>query len=227
VLDDADEVRATAAIGSAAFANAGQACSAAERVLVLDQVSDRIVDGLVEYARGLVLGDPREQATTMGPLNNEGVAAKMDSHVGDAQEKGARIAFGGHRREDRPTRLYYEPTVLADVPLDAAVSREETFGPIAPVTTLRTDAEILAAANASQHGLSSAVFTRDLDRAFWFAERLQTGQVTINDTSNYWELHLPFGGWAGKASGRGRVGGRYVFDAFTQIRSVAIHLGPR
>jgi len=87
------------------------------------------------------------------------------------------------------------------------------------------DDQILASANASGLGLSSAVFTRDIERAFWFAERLQTGQVTINDTSNYWELHLPFGGWAGKASGRGRVGGRYIFESMTQVRSVAITVG--
>ena len=86
-------------------------------------------------------------------------------------------------------------------------------------------AALLAAANASGLGLSSAVFTSDLDRAFWFAERLQTGQVTVNDTSNYWELHLPFGGWAGKSSGRGRVGGRQIFEAFTQLRSVAFDVG--
>jgi succinate-semialdehyde dehydrogenase/glutarate-semialdehyde dehydrogenase len=109
------------------------------------------------------------------------------------------------------------------------VTREETFGPIAPVSTFADDRALLAAANASSLGLSSAVFTSDLDRAFWFAERLQTGQVTVNDTSNYWELHLPFGGWAGKASGRGRVGGHHIFEAMTQIRSVAFDVreGPR
>ena len=93
----------------------------------------------------------------------------------------------------------------------------------------QADRALLAAANASTLGLSSAVFTSDLDRAFWFAERLQTGQVTVNDTSNYWELHLPFGGWAGKSSGRGRVGGHHIFEAMTQIRSVAFDVreGPR
>ena len=224
VLDDADLEHAAAAIGSAAFFNAGQSCAAAERILATDRVHDELVERLTAYAAGIVLGDPREAATTLGPVNNEGVAAKMDQHVGDATERGARIAHGGRRSPDAPTRLYYEPTVLAGVPDGAAVTREETFGPIAPVTPLR-DSEILAAANASGLGLSSAVFTRDLDRAFWFAERLQTGQVTINDTSNYWELHLPFGGWAGKSSGRGRVGGRYIFESMTQIRSVAFHVG--
>lgn len=225
VLDDADRDRAIAAIGAAAFFNAGQSCAAAERIIASDRAHDWLVEGLVEYARGIEVGDPRDAATTMGPVNNEGVAAKMDAHVADARDRGARLAFGGHRLDDRPTRLFYEPTVLAQVPDGAAVTREETFGPIAPVSALGDDRALLAAANASSLGLSSAVFTRDLERAFWFAERIQTGQVTINDTSNYWELHLPFGGWAGKASGRGRVGGRYIFDAMTQIRSVAVDIG--
>ena len=229
VLDDADPERAIAAIGAAAFFNAGQSCAAAERVIATERAHDWLVDGLVDYARGIRLGDPRDPASTMGPVNNEGVAAKMDDHVADARALGASVAFGGRRREDQPTSLYYEPTVLAHVPDGAAVTREETFGPIAPVSTYADDRALLAAANASTLGLSSAVFTSDLDRAFWFAERLQTGQVTVNDTSNYWELHLPFGGWAGKASGRGRVGGHHIFEAMTQIRSVAFDVreGPR
>jgi acyl-CoA reductase-like NAD-dependent aldehyde dehydrogenase len=221
VLDDADRDQAIAAIGSAAFFNAGQSCAAAERIMASSRVHDWLVDGLVDVARSIRLGDPRETGTTMGPVNNEGVAAKMDAHVADARDRGASVAFGGGRMADRPTRLYFEPTVLGGVPDGAAVTREETFGPIAPVSAYADDRSLLAAANASGLGLSSAVFTKDLDRAFWFAERLQTGQVTVNDTSNYWELHLPFGGWAGKASGRGRVGGRHIFDAMTQIRSVA------
>jgi succinate-semialdehyde dehydrogenase/glutarate-semialdehyde dehydrogenase len=225
VLDDADRDRAIAAIGSAAFFNAGQSCAAAERIMASTSVHDWLVDGLVEYARAIRLGDPRDELTTMGPVNNEGVAAKMDAHVADARASGATVAYGGARRADLPTNLYYEPTVLGRVPDGAAVTREETFGPIAPVSAFTDDRSLLAAANASSLGLSSAVFTSDLDRAFWFAERMQTGQVTVNDTSNYWELHLPFGGWAGKSSGRGRVGGRQIFEAMTQIRSVAFDVG--
>ena len=225
VLDDADRERTVAAIGSAAFFNAGQSCAAAERIMASARVHDWLVEGLVEYARGIRLGDPRDVATTMGPVNNEGVAAKMDAHIADARARGATVAFGGARRIDEPTALFYEPTVLGGVPDGAAVTREETFGPIAPVSAFPDDRALLAAANASSQGLSSAVFTRDLDRAFWFAERLQTGQVTVNDSSNYWELHLPFGGWAGKGSGRGRVGGRHIFDAMTQIRAVAFDVG--
>ncbi len=224
VLDDTDLDRAIPAIAGAAFFNAGQSCAAAERILVSARIHDALVAGLADAARSVRLGDPRDAATTMGPVNNEGVAAKMDAHVADATGHGARLASGGHRATDRPTRLYYEPTVLANVAADALVHSEETFGPIAPVTPCADDAALLALANASDLGLSSAVFTRDLDRAFWFADRLQTGQVVINDTSNYWELHLPFGGWSGKHSGRGRVGGRYIFESMTQLRSVSINL---
>ena len=227
VLDDADPERTIAAVGAAAFFNAGQSCAAAERIIASERVHDWLVEGLVGFAGDIRLGDPRDPGTTMGPVNNEGVAAKMDDHVADASGRGGTVAFGGRRRDDAPTRLYYEPTVLARVPDGASVTREETFGPIAPVSAFADDRALLAAANASTLGLSSAVFTRDLDRAFWFAERLQTGQVTVNDTSNYWELHLPFGGWAGKTSGRGRVGGRHIFEAMTQIRSVAFDVGRR
>ena len=224
VLDDADRDRAISAIGAAAFFNAGQSCAAAGRIIAAEPVHDWLVEGLVDYARSIRLGDPREAGTTMGPVNNEAVAARMDEHVADARSRGGSVAYGGRRLDGRPTRLYYEPTVLARVPDGAAVTREETFGPIAPVSAFAGDRALLAAANASSLGLSSAVFTANLDRAFWFAERLQTGQVTVNDTSNYWELHLPFGGWAGKSSGRGRVGGRHIFEAMTQIRSVALDI---
>lgn len=227
VLDDADEDVAVAAIGASAFWNAGQSCAAAERILASDRVSGRLVEGLTSYADGLTLAGPLDPGTTLGPVNNEAVAAKMDAHVKDAVGRGARVTTGGRRAQGYPTDLYYLPTVIDGVPLEADVQEDETFGPIAPVTSLGSDEEILAAANRSRHGLSSAVFTKDIDRAMWFAERMQTGQVVVNDTSNYWELHLPFGGWSGKSSGQGRVGGRYIFDAFTQIRSVAISVGQR
>ncbi len=222
VLDDADPERAIAAIGAAAFFNAGQSCAAAERIIASERVA-RLAGRRPRRLR------PRHPARRPArPRVDDGSGQQRGRGREDGRPRGGRrvrwrasVAFGGRRRDDQPTRLYYEPTVLARVPDGAAVTREETFGPIAPVSAFADDRALLAAANASTLGLSSAVFTSDLDRAFWFAERLQTGQVTVNDTSNYWELHLPFGGWAGKASGRGRVGGRHIFEAMTQIRSVA------
>ena len=112
----------------------------------------------------IVLGDPFDDATTMGPLNNEGVAAKMDEHVSDALQRGAEALTGGERAAAFPTDLYWEPTVLAGVPADARVSQEETFGPVAPVVEISSLDQAIELANASPYGLLSAIFTADLNK---------------------------------------------------------------
>ncbi|MDQ3889517.1 MAG: aldehyde dehydrogenase family protein, partial [Actinomycetota bacterium] len=103
--------------------------------------------------------------------------------------------------------------------------REETFGPIAPIATIRSDEEALAIANSSPYGLLAAVFTKDLARGLRFAEAVRAGWVNVNESSNYWESHLPFGGRAGSQSGVGRVGGRFSLDTFTELKTVLINLG--
>ena len=221
VLDDADMDRASAAVASAAFTNAGQVCSAAGRVLVAEAVADELADGLTRSAGAIVLGAPDRQGVTMGPVHTEAVAATMDRHIADALAHGATVRAGGRRAAGHPTELFYEPTVLDDVPRTADVAREETFGPIAPLVRSASDEELLEIANASEHGLVAAVFTRSLQRAWHFAERLESGSVVVNDTSNYWELHLPFGGRGGRASGRGRVGGRHTLEEFTELKTIS------
>lgn len=223
VLDDADLEQAAAAVHASAFTNAGQVCSAAGRVLVAEAVADELSESLTGMASGIVLGPPRGPNVTMGPVHTEAVAATMDRHVADAVAAGAVVRSGGSRATGHATPLFYPPTVLDHVPASAAVVREETFGPIAPLVRANDDV-LLELANRSDHGLVSAVFTTSLDRAWRFAERLETGTVVVNDTSNYWELHLPFGGRAGKASGRGRLGGRHTIEEFTQLKTVAFHL---
>jgi acyl-CoA reductase-like NAD-dependent aldehyde dehydrogenase len=225
VLDDADLERATAAVAASAFTNAGQVCSAAGRVLVAERVAESLADGLSGAAGAIVLGPPGGDGVTMGPVHTEAVAATMDRHVADALERGATVRAGGARAGGHPTDLYYEPTVLDAVPVSAQLATEETFGPIAPLIRLADDDEILAAANASEHGLVAAVFTESLRRAWYFAERLETGSVVVNDTSNYWELHLPFGGRAGRASGRGRLGGRHTLEEFTEPKTISFDVG--
>jgi acyl-CoA reductase-like NAD-dependent aldehyde dehydrogenase len=226
VLGDADVERTAAAVGAAAFWNAGQSCAAAERVLAESPVHDALVETLGATARGMRLGDPFDEATDIGPVHNPATAAKMDEHVADAVAHGARVVAGGGRQDRRPTPLYYEPTVLENVAADARVQHEETFGPIAPLTRVDGDDAVLELACASL-GLSAAIFTTDVARAMRLAERLRCGQVVINDTSNYWELHMPFGGWPGTGSGIGRVGGRYALEAMTEVRSIAIDVRPR
>jgi acyl-CoA reductase-like NAD-dependent aldehyde dehydrogenase len=223
VLDDADlDVAADASLSSA-FLCAGQSCTAGERFLVQEGVYDAFLERLqVRMEREIQLGNPFAPETTLGPLNNEPTAQKMDRHVSDALNRGAELIAGGARAEGFPTRLYYQPTVLGHVTDEMEVAREETFGPVVPVTAIRDDAEALRAVNSSSYGLLCAVWTRDLARGLRFAESVRTGWVNVNASSNHWESHLPFGGRAGSQSGVGRVGGRYPMETFTELKTVIV-----
>lgn len=225
VLDDADLDAAVDATLVASFLCAGQSCTAGERFLVHEAVHDDYLDRLASaVAREIRLGDPFADETTMGPLNNEPVAAKTERHVGDAVDRGAELVAGGGRASGYPTTLYYEPTVLDRVTEEMEVAREETFGPVVPITTIIGDEAALAIANSSPYGLLAAVFTRDLARGLRFAEAARAGWVNVNESSNYWESHLPFGGRAGSLSGYGRVGGRFSLETFTELKTVVISL---
>ena len=223
VLEDADLDLAAEATVSACFLCAGQSCTAGERLLVHREVREEFVARLARLVvERVVLGDPFAEATTMGPLNNEGVAAKMDDHVADAVERGAAVVHGGERAGGFPTDLYWQPTILDGVPADALVATEETFGPVAPVVAIDSLDHAIELANASPYGLLSAIFTRDLAKGLRYAEEVRTGWVNINESSNYWETHLPFGGRAGSASGIGRVGGSAPLETFTELQTVVI-----
>jgi len=225
VLDDADVAAAAEASLAASFLCAGQSCTAGERFLVHDAVHDDFVAAVeARVERTVRLGDPFASDTTMGPLNNEPTAEKVDRHVADAVERGARVVTGGGRASGFPTDLYWEPTVLAGVTEEMEVARDETFGPVVPITRISSDEEALAIANASPYGLLSAVWTRDLARGLRFAEAVDAGWVNINESTNYWESHLPFGGRAGTSSGTGRVGGSSVLEAFTEPKTVVLTL---
>jgi acyl-CoA reductase-like NAD-dependent aldehyde dehydrogenase len=223
VLDDADLDAAADAAVVACFLCAGQSCTAGERLLVDERVRDGFVARLAErVAASAQLGDPLAEGTQMGPLNNEGVAAKMDAHVQDAVRRGARVVTGGERSSAFPTDLYWPATVLDRVPADAQAAREETFGPIAPVVSIGGLDEAIELTNASPYGLLSAIYTGDLRKGLRYAEEVRSGLVNINETTNYWENHLPFGGGAGTDSGSGRVGGRHPFELLTELQTVVI-----
>jgi acyl-CoA reductase-like NAD-dependent aldehyde dehydrogenase len=223
VMDDADIHAAVEATITACFLCAGQSCTAGERLLVHEAVRDEFVARLAQrVTEQVLLGDPFDDATTMGPLNNPGVARKMDEHVSDAVERGADLVLGGARVEGFPTDLYWPATILAGVPPDSRASTEETFGPIAPVLTIRSLEEAIELTNASPYGLLSAIFTRDLAQGLRFADNVRTGWVNVNESSNYWESHLPFGGRAGSDSGIGRVGGTHVMQTFTELQTVVL-----
>jgi succinate-semialdehyde dehydrogenase/glutarate-semialdehyde dehydrogenase len=223
ILDDADLNAAVEATLTACFLCAGQSCTAGERLLVHRAVRDEFVELLGRaVAERILLGDPFDDATTMGPLNNEPVAAKMDEHVGDAIERGAAVVSGGERAAGFPTPLYWEPTVMTDVAPEARVAIEETFGPVAPIVTVDSLEHAIELTNASPYGLLAGIFTGDLSKGLAFADSVRTGWVNINESTNYWESHLPFGGRSGSDSGIGRVGGAQVMHSFTELQTVVV-----
>jgi acyl-CoA reductase-like NAD-dependent aldehyde dehydrogenase len=223
VLEGADVAAAAQAAVSACFLCAGQSCTAGERLLVAEGVRDEFVERLAGAVEADVhLGDPFASETTMGPLNNAAVAAKMDAHVDDAVARGARVVAGGARSADFATDLYWTATILDGVAEDAEAAREETFGPIAPVVTVRSLEHAIELTNASPYGLLAAVFTGDLVDGMRFADQVRTGLVNINETTNYWENHLPFGGRAGSDSGTGRIGGRHALEQLTELQTIVI-----
>jgi succinate-semialdehyde dehydrogenase/glutarate-semialdehyde dehydrogenase len=225
VLEDADVEAAAEASIAASFLCAGQSCTAGELFLVHESVHDEFVERLrAAIARSVRLGDPFAEETTMGPLNNEATAEKMDEHVSDALDRGAELIVGGSRATGFPTDLYWQATVLAGVTEEMDVAREETFGPVVPIVRIASDDEATQIANASPYGLLTAVWTRDLARGLRFAEAVDAGWVNINESTNYWESHLPFGGRAGSSSGVGRVGGSSVLEAFTEPKTVVVTL---
>ncbi|MGH8875375.1 MAG: aldehyde dehydrogenase family protein, partial [Acidimicrobiia bacterium] len=221
VAGDADVEAAAAAAVYGAYYNAGQVCCATERAIVVEEVHDRFVEAALKASEEVRLGDPFDEATTMGPLNNRPTADRMDRHLADARELGAEVLVGGGRAEGFPTDLYYRFTVVDRVPEKSLLSEEESFGPVVPILSARDDEEAATIANRSRLGLQAAVFTRSLQKAFWYADHIRSGTVVVNDSTDFWETFQPFGGAAGTDTGWGR--GR--IEEFTDLQTVVFHLG--
>jgi acyl-CoA reductase-like NAD-dependent aldehyde dehydrogenase len=226
ILDDADLDAAVKATLTACFVNAGQSCTAGEHVLVDRAVHDEYLARLLGAVRREVrLGSPLDAATTMGPLNNERTTEKTERHVREAEARGAEVVSGGNRVPRHGSPLFFEPTVIDGVTEEMAIAREETFGPVVPITAIDGESAALEIVNGSTYGLLTAVFTQDLSRGLRFAEAARAGWVNVNESTNYWESHLPFGGRAGSQSGLGRVGGRYAIERLTELKTVVLNLG--
>lgn len=225
VLDDADLDRAAGCIVKGALANAGQICTATERVLVDARIHDALVERIVKTVNDVVPCISTDPGSKLGALNNEENAAKVDAHLAEAVALGAKILTGGKRADNMPTRLYYQPTVIVDVPPGSALHCDETFGPVIPILRFHSDEELYALAAKSPMGLSAALFTGDIGRAFRHAERIRCGIVNVNEASNYWETHIPAGGAAGSASGTGRTGGRHTLLEMSDLKTITFHVG--
>ncbi|MDH6470865.1 acyl-CoA reductase-like NAD-dependent aldehyde dehydrogenase [Micromonospora sp. H404/HB375] len=224
VLREADIALAAQQSAAAAYANSGQSCAAAGRILCESSVYDDFVAALAVEAARVVVGPPLAAATTMGPCHTRAVYDQTQAHIDESLAGGATLAFGDGSVPGAATDLFRPPAVLAGVPRHARVNIEETFGPLAAVIRVDGDADVLATAAMSRFGLSSAIFSENYPRAIRLAERLNNGQVVLNDTSNYWELHMPFGGWPGSDSGSGRLGVREALLGMTEVQSISVHL---
>jgi acyl-CoA reductase-like NAD-dependent aldehyde dehydrogenase len=226
VMEDGDVDKAVEATLTACFLNAGQSCTAGERILVHEAVREAFVQRLAAAAADRIhLGDPFSDDTTMGPVNNEATAAKTERHVNEALGRGATLVAGGARRPEHGSGLFFDATILDDVTDEMEIAREETFGPVVPVTAIRSEQEAIDLVNGSPYGLLTAIFTADLGRGLRFAEAVRAGWVNVNEGTNYWESHLPFGGGAGSQSGVGRVGGRFSMDRLTELKTIVIDVG--
>jgi succinate-semialdehyde dehydrogenase/glutarate-semialdehyde dehydrogenase len=213
VFNDADLDAAVAGAIASKYRNTGQTCVCVNRIYVQSGVYDEFAAKLVKAVEGLKVGNGLEAGVTQGPLIDASAVEKVEEHIQDALSRGARVITGGKRHSLGGS--YFEPTVLADVPNDALVAKEETFGPLAPLFRFETDDEVLQLANDTEFGLASYFYSRDISRVWRVAEGLESGMVGINTGLLSTEV-APFGGV--KQSGLGREGSRYGLDEFLEIK---------
>jgi succinate-semialdehyde dehydrogenase / glutarate-semialdehyde dehydrogenase len=215
VFDDADlDAAAEGAIASK-YRNAGQTCVCANRIYVQAGVHDAFVARLAKGARALAVGNGFDAHVQIGPLIDAVAMAKVEQHVADALAKGGRVVTGGKRVDER----FFEPTVISGASAEMRCAKEETFGPVAPVFRFETEAEAIALANATEFGLASYFYSRDVGRIFRVAEALEYGMVGIN-TGIISTAEVPFGGV--KQSGIGREGGRQGIDDYLETKYLCL-----
>ncbi|BAT44656.1 predicted succinate-semialdehyde dehydrogenase I, NADP-dependent, N-terminal variable [Escherichia albertii] len=219
VFDDADLDKAVEGALASKFRNAGQTCVCANRLYVQDGVYDRFAEKLQQAVSKLHIGDGLEKGVTIGPLIDKKAVAKVEEHIADALEKGARVVCGG--KSDERGGNFFQPTILVDVPTNAKVSKEETFGPLAPLFRFKDEADVIAQANDTEFGLAAYLYARDLSRVFRVGEALEYGIVGINTGIISNEV-APFGGI--KASGLGREGSKYGIEDYLEIKYMCIGL---
>ena len=213
VFDDADIDSAVVGAMQSKYRNAGQTCVCANRIFAQDGIHDRFTDRLAEASAALKVGDGMEEGVGTGPLIDIKAVEKVESHIQDAVAKGARVVVGGGRHSNGGN--FFEPTVLTGVTPEMIVSREETFGPLAPVYRFETDEDVVKKANDTEFGLAAYFYTRDIGRVWRVAEQLEYGIVGINSGIISTEI-APFGGM--KESGIGREGSKYGIDEFVEVK---------
>ncbi|WP_025783556.1 NAD-dependent succinate-semialdehyde dehydrogenase [Sporosarcina sp. D27] len=217
VMEDSDLEKAADGVIATKFRNAGQTCVCANRVYVQESIVDEFTKIFTDKVKALKSGDGLAEGTQIGPLIDEKAVEKVELHVKDALEKGAKVATGGQRLEG----LIYEPTVLTGVTEDMLCMNEETFGPVAPISTFKTEEEAIQRANDTIYGLAAYLFTEKLSRGIRMSEKLEYGIVGLNDGAPS-SPQAPFGGF--KQSGLGREGGHQGIDEFVEVKYISVGL---
>jgi len=218
VLDDADiELTAKNAV-LGRMQNAGQSCIAAKRFIVHKSVADDFIKAFAEKVKAMVIGDPLEEKTEVGPLVNQAALEEIEGQVEDAKRKGARICTGGRRWGRKG--YFYEPTVISNTSKDMRCVSEEVFGPVAAVIVVASDAEAIEAANNTEFGLGGSVWTRDTDRGLQVASEVESGTVFVNSITKS-DPRIPFGGV--KKSGLGRELSYFGLHEFVNIKSYSVY----
>ncbi|MEX8497846.1 MAG: NAD-dependent succinate-semialdehyde dehydrogenase [Leptothrix ochracea] len=219
VFDDADIDSAVEGAMISKYRNAGQTCVCANRFYVQDGVYDTFVTKLAAKASAIKVGNGFDAGVTQGPLIDAQALAKVEAHVEDAVAKGAKVVVGGSRPAGALGERFYSPTVLADVSAEMLCAREETFGPVAPVFRFHSEAEAIQAANATEFGLASYFYSRDIGRIFRVGEALEYGMVGIN-TGLISVAEVPFGGM--KQSGLGREGSHHGIEDYIEMKYLCL-----
>jgi succinate-semialdehyde dehydrogenase/glutarate-semialdehyde dehydrogenase len=218
VFDDADLDSAVDGALASKYRNAGQTCVCANRIYVQAGVYDAFLEKLTAKVAALKTGNGFEAGVNVGPLIDEAALQKVEAHVADAIALGAKLLAGGKRLASEAGN-FFEPTLLADATPQMLCSREETFGPVAPVFKFQTEAEAIALANSTEFGLASYFYSRDIGRIFRVGEALEYGMVGVN-TGLISTAEVPFGGV--KQSGLGREGGRQGIEDYVEVKYLCL-----
>jgi succinate-semialdehyde dehydrogenase/glutarate-semialdehyde dehydrogenase len=215
VFDDADLDAAVEGAMASKFRNSGQTCVCANRIYVQAGIYDAFIEKLAEKIKTLKVGDAFEDGVAQGPLINKAAVDKVERLIKDATEKGAKVVVGGARHEKG--ELFYQPTLLRDIPDNADVLRDEIFGPVAPIIRFDSEQEAIDLANATEFGLASYFYARDIGRVWRVSEALQAGIIGVNEGITS-AVEAPFGGV--KQSGLGREGSKYGLSDYTDVKYV-------
>jgi succinate-semialdehyde dehydrogenase / glutarate-semialdehyde dehydrogenase len=217
VMDDCDLDKAVEGVVASKFRNAGQTCVCSNRVYVHEDIAEEFTQRLVKKVKELKVGNGLEEGVDIGPLIDEDAVEKVQKHIDDAVSKGAKVVTGGKAGKG----LFYEPTVLTDVSEDMLCMTDETFGPLAPISTFKTQEEAIDRANDSIYGLAAYVFTENITRGIQICEQLEYGIVGLNDGVPS-TPQAPFGGF--KQSGLGREGGHHGIEEYLEVKYISVGL---